>query len=70
MADTVTNPRTTNHPESGALAALHEAAAAVRLAWERLDAEPADARRYITALWQVQSAEENYLRLRERLLGA
>jgi hypothetical protein len=61
MADTV---------ETSGLAALQDAATEVQLAWERLDAEPTDARGYITALWQVQSAEEHYLRLRERLLGA
>jgi hypothetical protein len=66
------------------LTALHGAAEEVRQAWDRLasvsddtPAKPgaegtdtASARRYIAALWHVQSAEEDYLRLRERLLGA
>lgn len=85
MTDTITAPRTQTEDR---LTSLHDAAAAVRIAWERLalvrdeDADPpvssatdpatdsGDARRYIAALWQVQAAEEDYLRLREQLLGA
>jgi hypothetical protein len=85
MTDTITAIRTETEDR---LTSLHDAAAAVRVAWERLalvrdedanppaseNADPAadsgDARRYIAALWQVQAAEEDYLRLREQLLGA
>lgn len=64
-------------PAGSPLAALHDAAGHVRHCWERLALmprdeiadDPAALRRYADALWQVQSAEEDYLRLREQLLG-
>lgn len=54
---------------------LDEAAASVRAAWhelalvrgEREHDDPDQDRRYITALWRVQTAEEDYLRAQEEV---
>jgi hypothetical protein len=55
---------------------LDDAAASVRAAWqeftiarnERERDDPEQDRRYITALWRVQNAEEDYVRVQERVL--
>jgi hypothetical protein len=57
---------------------LDEAAASLRAAWADLakahdepsrDDDEQD-RRYITALWRVQGAEDNYIREKSRLFGS
>jgi hypothetical protein len=58
---------------------LDEAAASLRAAWANLteahdepsrDDDPEQDRRYITALWRVQGAEDNYIREKSRQFGA